>query len=366
MRTSSLLTTTATLGLALAVPTAAQAAESFVGVTAGTKLVSFTSDTLPATSAPKAISGLAAGEQLVALDRTPAGALVGLGSNGTLYAVDAAKAAATVLATTSLGAIPAGEAATFAVSADGASARVIAAGRDRDVALPSGQVTRDAAAVPYAAGDAGSGPAAPAVDLTAAGTLEGVEAVRGVRASVDATGAHTLGTLAKERLHGATRTTIAADGTQYVLTGAPVPGGQQSRILQWDPKTQTLKHQSSYLDRQLGAIAAMGAVADDTKAPTATVAVPKQTYAQAVARKGLRFVVKTSEAGQTVASARLGGKIKGFGFATATKAQRLEVHLSATTAHLAQLRGKRGVFHITVNDNAGNKKVLDVPFRLAR
>ena len=77
MRTSRLLTT-ATLGLALAAPTAAQAAESFVGVTDGTKVVQFTTDTLPATSAPKALTGLAAGESLVALDRTPAGELLGL------------------------------------------------------------------------------------------------------------------------------------------------------------------------------------------------------------------------------------------------------------------------------------------------
>src|SRR4051794_17906675 len=57
--------------LALAVPAAAGAADSFVGVTDGTKLVQFHSDTLPGLSTPVAIGGLPAGEQLVALDRAP-------------------------------------------------------------------------------------------------------------------------------------------------------------------------------------------------------------------------------------------------------------------------------------------------------
>src|SRR4051794_41967289 len=78
--------------LALAVPAAAGAADSFVGVTDGTKLVQFHSDTLPGLSTPAAIGGLPAGEQLVALDRAPRGDVLSVSTPGAPHALDAERA----------------------------------------------------------------------------------------------------------------------------------------------------------------------------------------------------------------------------------------------------------------------------------
>lgn len=367
MRTTSLLIA-ATVGLALGAPAAADAAESFVGISAGTKVVRFSTNTLPATTTPKALTGLAAGESVVALDTTPSGELLGLGSKGTLYVLKAGSAQAVTLAPTALGDIPADEAATFSVSADGTSVRVIAAGRDRDVALPSGAITRDDPGVAFAAGDVNAGPAAPAVDRAADGSLLGVEAVHSVRAGVDALGAHTLGELEDVPLHRATRTTIASDGRQWILTGLAGRDRQplQSRILFYDPARGELRQQASFLRSELGAIAAVGQVADDTKAPTATVRIPKQTYRDAVRRKGIVVVVKTSEAGQTVASLRKGKANRGFGFGTADRAGELRFLVSSSPAHLKSLRGGRVLLHLAVHDNAGNTKLIDRAFTLPR
>lgn len=359
----------AALALSAAAPVAAEAATSFHGVTAnGTQAVTFTSDTIPAVSDARAIKGLVAGERLVALDRSPtAGEVLGLGSNGTLYLAELDRGEVIPMATTTLGAIPADEALTFSVSADGTKARVIGAGRDRDVALPSGQVVRDDAAVQYAAGDAGTGTAAPVVDLTAYGEYGGVEAVRSVRTLVDAAGAHTSDPLPRGlALHGPTRITTGPGGIQWATTrmmdGAGRPAG--TTLLELQPgRARVLQHGG--LGAELGAIAAVGEVADDKTAPKPTVSIPKQSYAQAVKRRGLIVDVRTDEPGQTVVSARKRGKVRGFGFDTAMKPGTLRVRVSTTPAHLKELRGKRVLLHVTVKDNAGNRRVLDRAFTLA-
>src|SRR4051812_46478112 len=76
-------------GLALAAPAAAQAADTFVGVTSGNQLVHFSSDTIPGLSAATSIAGLPGGERIVALDAGAPGELIAIGRSGTLYALTA-------------------------------------------------------------------------------------------------------------------------------------------------------------------------------------------------------------------------------------------------------------------------------------
>ncbi|HXD50703.1 MAG TPA: DUF4394 domain-containing protein, partial [Burkholderiales bacterium] len=71
-------------------------AELVTGLTVTNTLVTFDSATPGAVSAPVAITGLGAGEFLVAIDRRPAtGQLYGLGSASRLYVIDTVTAAAT-------------------------------------------------------------------------------------------------------------------------------------------------------------------------------------------------------------------------------------------------------------------------------
>jgi hypothetical protein len=72
MSLSRALFTTAALGAALLAPSAANAAEGFSGVTTDDDVVRFHSDSLPGlTSRPVAVTGLAADERIVGLDRAP-------------------------------------------------------------------------------------------------------------------------------------------------------------------------------------------------------------------------------------------------------------------------------------------------------
>jgi hypothetical protein len=83
---------------ALAVPATAKAADQLAGVTDGNNLVLFASDAPGEIRYSVPLSGLAAGERIVGLDRRPAtGGLVALGATSRIYAVDAASGAATAI-----------------------------------------------------------------------------------------------------------------------------------------------------------------------------------------------------------------------------------------------------------------------------
>lgn len=87
-----------------------------------------------------------------ALDRTPDGRLLGLGSSSAIYTIDL-KAMTAKLRLAAVGApVPEG-AVTFAVAADGTTARLIAGGRDLTIDLRSGTTTQNAAQAPPVAAD---------------------------------------------------------------------------------------------------------------------------------------------------------------------------------------------------------------------
>jgi hypothetical protein len=312
--------------LALAVPAASHAADGFVGVTHGDRMVTFHSDTIPGLSAAQGIDGLPGGERLIALDALPGShELLALGASGTVYGLDAAQHKVTRTVAGFGAAILPGGPVTLTVAPDGATARVVAGGRDKLLDLATGAVKSDVPGTP----------AIPAVTPAATGP---------------------------------TTTTTTDDGIQWILTGVPTQARQphQSRLFRYDPATGKLRGQGSFFFEQLDAIAATGTVADDTTAPAATVRIPRQTVRDAVRHRGFVAIVKTSEPGQTVMSARLGGRYKGFGFGTAIERGELRVLASEKQASIRKLAGKRLRLHIAVHDWAGNTKTIDRYFTLAR
>lgn len=82
------------LAAALPAPALAHAAQSshdaqgFVGVTDTGRVVRFSDRTLPAISTPVAVSGLRAGDAIIALDRAPSGELLALGRSSAIYTLD--------------------------------------------------------------------------------------------------------------------------------------------------------------------------------------------------------------------------------------------------------------------------------------
>jgi Domain of unknown function (DUF4394) len=374
---SRTLLTTAALAAAVIAPSAANAAEGFTAVTSTGDVVQLHSDSAPGVTAVHKVTGLAAGESIVGLDRTPTGELLGLTSAGNIASVDRDTGKATLKfpapVTT---AVAANAPVTFAVAPDGASARIITPGRDVVINLATGAAT-DGSGLTFAAGDPHAGAqAAPALDYAADGRLIGVDAGQGAYAVQSAAGAATLQTIVGAGFPTLEplRSTVASDGSVWTATNLSVNPNRppQSRFVRFDPATGTVRSQSAVLGERLDALTADGPVADDKTAANATFSgkvlhrqVKRGRYSYWT---GLQF--KTNEGGQTLASMRLDGKVIGFSLVTRYSAGSASMEFGARKQAAAALRQaakahRRVVVHITVNDWAGNKHIYDRPMRLA-
>jgi hypothetical protein len=344
-------------GLTLAAPAAAHAADTFVGVTGGDQLVHFTSDTIPGLSPATSIDGLPGGERLVALDTDASGRLIALGRSGTLYGLDAAQHKVTRTAGGFGLPIPPESSATLSVAPGGKSARVIAAGRDKTVDLTTGAITVDTPA----AFDV-------AADLGADGVLRGVDPASNSIVTVDGSGEHVVASLGETMTHSPTAVTTAPDGVLWITTSlSPRPNvPTQSHLLRFDPRTGQLRPVDSYLFQQLDALAATGTAPDDAKAPAVSVHIPRQSLKTALKHHGYVAEITTSEPGQTVMSARVGSSYRAFGFATAIHGGKMRVLASSKLSRIRATAGDRVRLHIAVHDFAGNTRILDRYFTLAR
>jgi hypothetical protein len=229
----------------------------------------------------------------------------------------------------------------------------------------------------FAAGDPRAGTAVtPALDYGGDGRLIGVAAAQGVFAGQTAVGAATLSTLAKLPFPGnePVRSTVASDGSVWTTAalGTSPRQSKQSRLVRYDPATGRVSGQNGvFVQVKLAALAADGQVPDDTTAPRATFTnrVLRRTVTRGNAfYEGLR--IKVNEGGQTLASLRYRGKIAGFGLVTLDRPGSATFQIGTRKGIGATLRKaaaahRHAVLHLTVHDWAGNKRVYDVPVRLA-
>jgi len=370
MPLSKTLLTAAALGAVAVAPSAAHAAEGVTGVTAGGNVVQLHSDSLPGLRhAPKQVTGLRVGETIVGLDRMPSRELLALTSAGRIASLDVATGKATLKFPAPVtGAVDLSAALTFAVAPDGATARIVTAGRDVTVDLKTGAATAGSG-LTFAAGDQHAGAqAAPALDYAADGRLIGIDAGQGAVAAQTAVGAPTLGTVAALPFRAVEplRSTVASDGTMW--TAARLGSDPLSRLVRYDPATGRISGHYG-LGVELAALADDGAVADDTTKPTA--AVSGSVLHRHVKRghsyyTGLR--VKVDEGGQTLVSLRLGDKIAGFGLVSRYTAGTSSLQISASRGDAlrkAAAEHRRARVHLTVHDWAGNKRIYDRTVRLS-
>jgi uncharacterized protein DUF4394 len=378
MSLSRTLLTTAALGASVLVPSAAQAAEGFTGVTTDGKVTHLQSDAIPGLKpVPITITGLASGERVVGLDRAPSGDLLALTSAGRIDTLDAATGKATAkFANPITEPVDPDGSLTFAVAPDGASARIITAGRDVTINLATGAAT-NGTGLTFAAGDAHAGvQATPALDYAADGRLIGVAATQGAFAAQTAPGAATLSTLAKLPFAGIepVRSTVASDGSVWTVStlGTGRATSKQSRLVRYDPATGRVTGQNGvFLLGKFEAIAADGTVPDDTTKPKATFSdriLHRKVVRGHAYFAGLR--IKVSEGGQTVASLRYRGKVAGFGLVTRETKGSSTFQFGprkdmGATLRKAAAAHRRAVVHLTVRDWAGNKRIYDVPVRLS-
>jgi len=372
---SRTLLTAAALAAAVIAPSAANAAEGFTAVTSGDQIVQLQSDTGPGLKGVHHVSGLAAGEHIVGLDRAPSGELLALTSAGRIASVDRATGRATVKFPAPVtAAVDPNAALTFAVAPDGATARIVTAGRDVIVNLTTGAAT-NGPGLSFAPGDAHAGAVAvPALDYAADGRLIGLDASQKAYAVQSAAGAATLSTLAAVPFPALEplRATVASDGSVWSasnLTDKPNRPAQ-SRFVRFDPATGLVRAESAFLGVRLDAVTADGQVADDKTPPNASFS---GNIRRAVKRgnaywTGLRL--KTNEGGQTVASIRVNGKVAAMGLATVYGAGTTRIDFGSSRKYGAALRRaaaahRRVLVHITVNDWARNKHIYDRTFRLS-
>jgi hypothetical protein len=374
---SRTLLVTAALAAAVIAPSAANAAEGFTAVTSDGQIAQLHSDTSPGLSGIHKVTGLAAGEHIVGLDRAPSGELLALTSAGNIASVDRDTGKATVkFAAPVTGAVDANAALTFAVAPDGASARIITAGRDDVINLTTGVATAGPG-LTFAPGDANAGVrATPSLDYAADGRLIGAAGAQGAYAVQTAAGAATLQTLDATPFPDLEpeRSTVASDGSVWTaanLTDKPNRPAQ-SRLVRYDPATGQIKGQDgAFLGVRVDALTADGPVADDKSAPKASfsgkVVQREDKHGNAI-WSGLR--IKTSEGGQTVASLRLNGKVVGFGLVTRYSAGSASLDFGVTKKGASALRQaakahRRAIVHITVRDWARNKHIYDHTVGLA-
>jgi Domain of unknown function (DUF4394) len=374
---SRTLLTTAALAAAVIAPSAANAAEGFTAVTSTGDVVQLHSDSAPGLTGIHKVTGLAAGESIVGLDRTPTGELLGLTSAGNIASVDRDTGKATpkfpAPVTT---AVAANAPVTFAVAPDGASARIITPGRDVVINLATGAAT-NGPGLTFAAGDPHAGAqAAPALDYAADGRLIGVDAGQGAYAVQTAAGAATLQTLAGVpfKTIEPTRATVS-DGSVWTATNLSDKPNRapQSRLVRYDPATGKITGQDGvYLLSRLDAIAADGPVADDKTPPKATSS--GKVLQRKVNKRGDAYWtglnVKTNEGGQILASIRLNGKVAGMALTSLERAGTAHLQFGANKKYGAALRRaaaahRRVVVHVTVNDWARNKHIYDRAIRLS-
>jgi Domain of unknown function (DUF4394) len=372
------LLTAAALAVAAIAPSAANAAEGFTAVTSNGQVVQFHSDSKPGLIAPHKVTGLAAGEGIVGLDRAPSGELLGLTSAGRIVDVDAATGKATPkFAAAVTAAVDPKAALTFAVAPDGASARIVTAGRDVSINLTTGAAT-NGPGLAYAPGDRNAGvQATPALDYAKDGSLIGIAGAQGAFVKQTAPGAATLSTLAAAGIPTVEplRATVASDGSVWVAANLSAKADQskQSRVVRYDPATGTVTGQNGvFFLRQLVAIADNGPVADDKAAPKMTLS--GSSLKRHVSGKGFVYYtglnVKSNEGGQVLASLRLHGKVVAMALTTRDTAGTFKLQFGVNRNGAAALRravrahGKI-VVHVTDNDFARNKRITDRSMRLA-
>ena len=366
----STLLATAAIGAAVAAPSAAHAAEGLTGVTTDGRIAHLQTDTLPGMQPkPVKVTGLAAGERVVGLDRTPSGELLALTSAGNIDSLDATTGKATAkFAGPITGAVDPDGAVTFAVAPGGKTVRIITADRDEIVDLATGAKTQGGG-LTFAAGDHHAGAkAVPSLDYEADGRLIGIDPTQNAIAAQTAVGGSTLSTVSglPFKSREPVRATVASDGSVWIATSLSndVKKQPQSRLLHYNPATGQLNGvNGTYLGVKLTALADDGPVADDTTAPKGSI---RGSVLRRHVSRGYSYFgpigVKVNEPGQITAQLLLNGKTVAFTLASTYVAGYVDnVDFfprkdAGATLRRAAAAHRRAVVRVIVHDWAGNKR----------
>jgi hypothetical protein len=218
------------------------------------RVVRFSDRDLPAISTPVAVSGLRAGDAIIALDRAPSGELLTLGRSSAIYTLDPRTGRASQRLAPFTGSIDSSAPVTFSIAPDGTTAPPPA----------------------YAPGDphAGQTPAL-AADALSDGRLA---AHRDFVVQQSAGGPLTTSTVVPGALENPTRVTVAPDGSVWLAAKLGANNGReyhQTRLVRFDPATGRVSRANGpYLSIELVALAAVGPMPVPTAPPQAQITLP--------------------------------------------------------------------------------------------
>jgi hypothetical protein len=359
---------------ALAVPSAASAAEEIAGVTSSDKILTFGSDSPGNIDSAYPITGLASGEKIVGLDTRPStGQLYGLGKTGRIYVIDAASGASRAV-TGPITPVPAGATFGFNFNPVSDSIRITSDTRQNLTVNPDTGTTVTGPPLAYAAGQ-GSG-STPAVGgtafsnpvATATSTVQyDLESARDALVTQDqATGAlTTVGSGLGQAISGPSGFDIS-QGNQGFASYKPGGNGSVSlfRVDLTGGKVAGAASQPSIGTRAAAddtvAIATLGVVANDKTAPKVVTDAP--TSASRVnLSKGRSFfaTVALNEAGRVQVDLRVGSRLVAQGKGEVyTRAGAVKIRIKATAAGQAILKKKytKATLKVGARDRAGNLK----------
>lgn len=346
------------LALLVALPKAAHAAEAFYGVTNQNVLVTFASDAPGAVRSATPITGLQAGEQVLALDVRPlTGQLYALGSTSRLYVVSPLSGAARAVGDPFSPAL-AGTSFGFDFNPAADRIRLVSDGRQNLRLNPEdGSVAASDPALEYAAGDPGAGtnPSVGAAAHSGDGkVLYGLDSARDVLVAIDPPNdgkLKTVGPLGANLTEPASFD-IAASGAAYAAgrTGGFVTlfGIDLAKGTMTAPARPVIGN--AYGD--VRAIAAAGPVPDDNTRPDVLVDVDREV------RKTARLSVplSCSEACEATVTLRRGGRTIGRAVVGLPEAGRTT--LRVRLKRFPRLGAVSATLRMIAVDAAGNRRSL--------
>ncbi|MBX5439922.1 MAG: DUF4394 domain-containing protein [Solirubrobacteraceae bacterium] len=384
MRSLAILRTLAlAVGLGLAAPAAATAAEQLAGLTEDNQILLFRSDSPGNLQGALAVTGLQSGETLVGLGWLEStGRLYALGSTNRVYVVNPVTGAATPLSNTAFS--PPLNGATFAFGIDPTTLQARAYSSTQQnlrISVANGQVAGVDAPYAYDQGDPGAGttPVLGALAYTTPPTGGGAASMYAIDTDRDAlvtspTLAATVRTIGELGVaaEGPVGLAITSGGTAFA---ALRPGsGELPRLytvdlttgaaspVSTDSRRATIAHRSSSsatADTPVIALTSLGEVPDDTSDPRAVVAVTTNPRARTLISRGLPFTVSCNEACTVSGTLRVGRRnqraVTGQVLSTAGWV-RLTARLDSATKALLRRDATQGFsLRVTVTDAAGNE-----------
>ncbi|MBA3300830.1 MAG: DUF4394 domain-containing protein [Thermoleophilaceae bacterium] len=366
---------TKALGAALAVvalsPASATAAESLIGISGKSDLVTFSSAT-PSGIAKKPVTGLQPGESIVGIDVRPADNLLyGLGSTGRLYAIDPARGGVTPVGAGPFGALSGTE---FGFDFNPTVDRIrVTSDVEQNLRLnPStGALANTDGGLAYTAGDPGAGSDPKVIGAGYTNSVAGatmtqlfdIDSGRDALVLQDPPNAGGLKTVGALGL--AVQDTGGFDiapTTQIGWAALRKDGANDAELFQIDLLTgkATSRGRIGGPD-PVRALAALGTAQADATAPAGRLSVRASRNLRTLRSKGVSFSVRCNEACTARATVKLGGTTLGTARSTTDLAATVSGRARFTSRGRRALLGRSSArisVTVRVTDPAGNSRTL--------